>query len=197
MAYNAAIPQPTDQLSQSQADILGNFQALNTVVLSNNGSVTFPNQAVAPTLPANQDGLYAIVPTAIAPFPTSALSELFVSKNIFGGGTSQIPLTLSILSTATPLSGASGWTYLPSGIIMQWGSGTVTVPQILTAVNFPVKFPNQCLNVQVTPTNTNNGVTTPVIYINTLGYTQTTFSVACYPGAAAGTPGFTYLAIGY
>lgn len=143
MAYNSNIPQPTDQLSVSQGDLLANFQALATILNPNTGSATFINQVAAPTFPANQLGLYALTPAL------TSVSELFVSKNS-AAGKKEIPLTASILSTSTPGNGGAGWTYLPSGIILQWGGYNTSSG---SAVNFPIPFPTQPLNVVVTPIN--------------------------------------------
>lgn len=42
MAYDANIPQPNDLLSQSQIQILGNFQGIGTLLSPDTGAVTFP-----------------------------------------------------------------------------------------------------------------------------------------------------------
>ena len=182
MAYNASIPQPTDQLSQSQSDILGNFQALANVVGANSGSVTFPNQVVAPTFPANQDGLYSLTP-AISPFP-----ELYVNKNNQNGTTSQIPFTASTLSTtsAAPAQFSNGWSYLPSGIIIKWGSvayvaGTVTFD---TTVAF-----SQVLTIQTTILSASGAIGAATV--KTVSNTQFTYS------ANSGGDRVLYFAIGY
>jgi hypothetical protein len=57
MAYQQNIPQPTDIKSKSQADILGNFQAL---VSFGNGYADLPVQIVAPSFAAGNDGVYTL-----------------------------------------------------------------------------------------------------------------------------------------
>lgn len=114
MAFNANIPQPTDQLSVSQGDLLANFQALATLLNPNTGSVSFVNQVMPPTFLAGQNGLYALTNAF------TSKSELYVNKNNLVG-TVGIPATASILGTTAPVNSLSGWTYLPSGILMKWG----------------------------------------------------------------------------
>lgn len=192
MAYNSNIPQPTDQLSVSQGDLLNNFQAIATIINPNTGSITFVDQVSAPTFPANQDGLYAITNGI------TAVSELYISKNIGSGGTRQIPLTASILSTSantniSPGQNSKGWSYLPSGIIIQWGTVTVT-PNATFSDTFPLTFPIQVIQVMISPQNTNNAVTMSNVYKTT----QTTTGFSGYAGAiAGGTASVSWFAIGY
>ena len=52
----------------------------------------------------------------------------------------------------------NGYTYLPGGIIMQWGlSAAKSQNQSPFAITFPIAFPNACLNVTSTVKNTNSG----------------------------------------
>lgn len=115
MAYNAQIPQPTDQLKVSQGDILGNFQELSTWVninhedfaSGNSGKHKFlqmPEQGAAPTTAANEAGFYAAVGA------TSAVSELVFRRE--SNGTS-IPFTEG-------LNAVAGYSRLPSGALVKW-----------------------------------------------------------------------------
>lgn len=140
MTYNAAIPQSTDLISNSQAQILANFSQLNTQYLadhdgfntgSGNGSgmhdqVTFLANQAAPSLTRNAvpgvSGLYANT--------VSAKSQLF-----FQNADGSIQLS-GPLSAATP-----GYVTLPGGIIMQWKNvgittttGTFTFPVAMTTL---------------------------------------------------------------
>ncbi len=129
MAWNQNIPQPTDQLAASQADILNNFQALQTLIDVNHVDfasgdqgkhkfVTFPVQAPAPAFAAGEEGLYNFL------YATTAKNELFVHKQT-GATTVDIPLTASILSTSSaPALNTGGWTYLPSGLLLKFGNGS-------------------------------------------------------------------------
>lgn len=125
MAFNSNIPQPTDQMSQSQQDILDNFTEINTFVtvdhVAFNGvnqgqhaKVTLPVLA-APAFPnpATDGGFYN------AAYATSTKNEVFVHKHNSAADV-DIPMTASILGS-NPAPGTSGWTYLPSGILLKWG----------------------------------------------------------------------------
>lgn len=62
-----------------------------------------------------------------------------------GASTTGIQLT----GPGTPTVSSNGYTFLPGGILMEWGNFTAT--NISTkAVTFPLAFPNNVFNVQVT-----------------------------------------------
>ena len=135
MSFQNNIPLATDTVSKSQADILGNFAAIKTLVDVNHDTfgsategkhkyVSFPVQAAAPAFAAGEDGIYNKA------YATTGKNESYIHSQTFAG-TSDIPFTASILSQATPALNTNGWTYLPSGIIMRWesvaGNGLSTV----------------------------------------------------------------------
>ena len=62
--------------------------------------------------------------------------ELYINKNA-----SQTPFTASLKS-------ANGWTYLPSGILMQWGYQTVSTSG--NTITFVKPFTTSCFSVQLT-----------------------------------------------
>src|ERR1700679_3027455 len=122
MAYNANIPQAGDLISQSQGDILANFQAIQTLVDVNHVDfasgdqgkhkfVTFPTQNPAPTFSPTEMGLYNFVNT------TTNKNELYVNK-ILGATQVQVPMTASSLSGGNTTNNGDFWTYLPSGILI-------------------------------------------------------------------------------
>lgn len=109
MAFNPNIPQPNDALSQSQADILANFQAI--APLFNQGIQQFvklPEQPSAPPTNANEIALYSK--------DVSGATQLFMRRESNG---TEINFTSS-------LQASSGWARLPSGILLKWGSSTPT-----------------------------------------------------------------------
>ncbi len=206
MPYQANIPQPSDALSSSQPDLLGNFQALKVLIDINHGTfgaadegkhkfVTFPVQSSAPVFLATENGLYNLVPTAS---PQTAIQELFIRKQS-AAGVKDIPFTASILSTATPGALTSGWTYLPSGLILKWdsnvnatGQTTITFP---AAANIPVF--TVCLNVQATIAD--GGVGDQDSSVRVTAVDPTTFKVFGSPRTTTGNKlvVFGYIAIGY
>lgn len=158
MSYQNDIPQATDRLKDSQSDILDNFAEIETFVTVNHvdfGSadqgkhkwVTFPVQGSAPAFSTGEEGLYNLPYNNTA----STVNELFIHKQL-STGTADIPFTASILSqNATPTSLAAGWSYLPSGLLIKWGSasGTGTTTVNVDGGSFP-SF-NTIFNVLLTP----------------------------------------------
>ena len=136
MAYDNTIPKPTDKLKISQADLLANFAALQTLIdvnhddfaSANQGKhkwINFLVQAAAPAILAD-NGLYN------KNYATTAKNESYIHGQKFAG-TSDVPFSASVLSnTASPAAhGSDGWTYLPSGILVRWkyinGTGLTTI----------------------------------------------------------------------
>ena len=134
MAYNPLIPNPTDLLSQSQADIKNNFIAIGAMLDPNTGEVKLPlilDVTADPATTATQVGLYSKLGL------TSGAPELFFRRNNSG----------PIIDMTESSQIANGWTFLPSGLLMQWGTqATAGGPQMY---NFPRAFPTACLQVVV------------------------------------------------
>jgi hypothetical protein len=146
MPYKANIPLANDKLSSSQADLNGNFQAINTFIAVDHEAfgaaaegkhkrVFFTQQAADPATGATEAALYT-KDSATVPGTASLYYRPPNSGNA-------IEFTYAL--KANP-----GWTWLPSGIMMQWGTG---VAGNATAIVFPTAFPNACLNVMLTPVN--------------------------------------------
>ena len=149
MAYQANKPLPTDQLSVSQADLNNNFQSIASWAVIDHGTFDTPQAGrhyfnvinALPALPsATQIALYA-------KNNTGGLPDLYMGRLVGG-----------VLSESGPLFGTSGgasnWTKLPGGLIMQWGTGTIPYGQMsvwvdLSLAGFTV-FPTALLNVQLT-----------------------------------------------
>lgn len=130
MAYSNTIPQATDQLSQSQLQLLNNFMAIQTYLAVNHVTfntadmgkhvfVEFPLQTMAPTFVAGETGLWN------QNFATSTQNETYIRTNFAGGGVDAVPMTASIFGTvAAPATNTNGWTYIPSGFLLKWGFGS-------------------------------------------------------------------------
>lgn len=209
MAYNANIPQATDLLSTSQGQILGNFTQLNTAWLINHVDfnagdagkhkwVTFPQQGATP--PAGSGFLASEIGAYNAVNGTTAINELYLNRRSFAGAV-QTPITASIMSTSTPAQYADGWTYLPSGLLLKWGVGTVPANTGVLMLNFVAGSPafNQVLNGQVTVFFGSGSDGNRAIQL----YALTTTQIWVYAtnritlGAATANTSFQYLVIGY
>lgn len=180
-SYNPNIPQPTDQISVSQGQILLNFQSLQSwldvnhvdyasVNAGKHSFVQFPVQSPVPTTGASEVGLYCQTSTY------SGAPELVFSHQ---SGTGIYEFTSAGLAT-------TGWARLPSGVLYKWGTATA-VGAGNTTVTFPVaaNIPVFAAGYIALITPTSN-ITTYIVSQNT-----TTLVVNC---SAAGN--FNYLAIG-
>lgn len=190
MAYNSAKPAANDLLSQSQSDIQQNFLEIQTLIDINHITFGSANQGkhlylqlpehAAPATAVNEAGFYANVGA------TSTISELFFRRENNGAS---IPMTERVSASAT-----NGWTYLPSGIILQWGTATMNGGVSNLVVNLPRAFPTSIYSVTATPNNTPGGSFTDIIMaIQATSTTQITAKRKTNFGSACS---FNFLAIG-
>lgn len=194
MAYLGNIPQPTDQLSYSQPQILANFTAIGTMLDPDHGYINLPAQAADPALSVTGLGLYS-KNVAAAPIPAIAMPpvgepDLYISRNTTPGNSIQVPITLC--SPNNP-----GFAYLPSGMIMKWGTATATAnanfSTAYAAGNYIPIF-NTVLTMQLTLRNNiaNNAT------INVMSALSDALQLTVYLNNPAGANlDFYYLVIGY
>ena len=210
MAYISNIPQPTDLFSQSQPQILGNFGALQTLIdvnhvdfadatnMGKHNFVSFYPQSVVPTLNNTTDVIaYGKV------YSVTNQNELWISK-VNQVTVTNIPASASILSTtSSPSTNTAGWTYLPSGILMKWGSATITSTNIApdqivlfpTSANIPVF--GTVFSMQLTVTT--SGTTDNDKFVLLAGFGATSLVAIAALRDSSGTyttATFQYLAIG-
>lgn len=184
MAYNNAIPQPNDDISVSQAQILANFSAISTAFNLNHVNfnateqgkhafVEMPNQnAVPPVTIANETGLYCNTSTL------TAQPELFFIKQ--NGTTAPPPLNNANGYEITSSNYTSpGWTRLPSGILIKWGTfSTASGTPYLFDVAGTIPAFAVCYNVQLTGTSALLQ-TFSVSAVTNLQFTVTSGSTPC------------------
>lgn len=163
MAYNQNIPQPTDQISVSQGQILGNFQAINSWVGVNHVGFNVGDSGKHTWVTLQQQ-------TAPSPFLSpevgisnynlalTSTSQLWFSYFDNTATKREYPVTASILSTnPTPAYASVGWAYLPSGIFMKWGM--ISINAVAGAATLPLSYGTastgpiftSIINVQITP----------------------------------------------
>lgn len=169
--YNGTIPQGNDPLDISQPEILNNFGAIMTLidndhadfalgsgVAGQHNRVSFIAQSaspptgttVSPSFLAGQVGVYTFFNA------TTSQNELYVNK-LNQATTVQIPVTASVLSiTSAPGNNVFGWTYLPSGLLLKWGTQTGISGIQNIIVNGGGLGPNfsGVMQIQITTTNT-------------------------------------------
>ena len=135
--FNPNIPQPTDLLSQSQQDILANFQAIAPLFQGGvNQYVKLAQQTSQPTTSASQVALY------------SALDGSGNIQLFYGPKNTGTPVNL----TGSIQSGA-GYAYLPSGLILRWAPVGVTATSQTYVIPIGGGFPtfNNIFQVFLTP----------------------------------------------
>jgi len=132
MPYNPNIPMPSNKLRVSQNDILLNFQsigtgfALNHVDLSLSGAgkhklLTMPRQ----TFPQVVAGTDLLMYTGLNADTT--LSEIYVKRSTDAGN--GVAITAGATDNAT-----FGWSTLPSGAKLKWGTFSFTGAVLQTVV---------------------------------------------------------------
>lgn len=141
MAYNPDIPQASDDPSQSQSQLLANFQELNTFLTVNHVSLNdgdegkhkflqMPTQSSAPTTGAAEGGLYAK--------DVSGTPELFYRKESDG---SELQLTTAYTAAS------SGQITFAGGLTMKWGVSSFSGSGTSVNVTYATPFASTGYNV--------------------------------------------------
>ncbi len=209
MVYNRNIPQPTDLISNSQPQLLGNFQ---TIDAGSNPSmqgvgIGFDRNHVSMTAGAN-GGLHNRIDffqniatpaisgfvAALYPLDVSGASELTYARS---GATTQITSGSNAIwkggsgnGVVTATIASSGTMTLPNGLVMKWGRSASGAQN--QTIGFSPAFPNACFNVQVTVTAVGT-TATPSSVQYPIGFQPDQF-VFRYNGSSIN--GFFWFAIG-
>lgn len=137
-AYNATIPQATDIPAQSQPQLLANFDAINLIVDINHYTfnaganagkhkfLQLPVQVAAPAIAATELGLYTLLNA------DTTLNEMYIRRS----SGSQIPFTAFSIDAPASIF-ATGYTWLPSGMLLKFGTVTTTAVPV---GGFPFTF---------------------------------------------------------
>src|SRR5574338_379470 len=137
MTFQSNVPQASDKLTKSQQDLLGNFQAIGSLIPVNHidfgasGAgkhkfVEMPNQGSNPAGAANEFTIFSKL--------ASSVSQLFYKRDN--------EATAYQLTGRNPTGTTNGTTFLPGGFILIWGRNAAVVNN--TATNFHTAFPNNC-----------------------------------------------------
>lgn len=147
MTFQSNIPQPSDIISDSQADLLNNFQAIGTAFPVNHENFNTAN--------AGKHSIVEMV-TQTAD-PAGALGEMTLfSRNTTLAPTGPLNLwykreneaTAYQLTGPNPVRAATGYTFLPGNMLMQWR--LVASPNDGQAVTFPIAFSAIPYSLQLT-----------------------------------------------
>lgn len=202
MGYQPNIPQATDQISVSQGDLLGNFQQLDNAFNLNHAAlelasgaagkhifVEMPNQSASvPVTIANEVGLYCNTDA------NSGQPEMFFLKQ--SGSTAPAALTVAggYSLTGSNYIANGGYSRLPSGILLLWGTGTGTYAGIPITITFPAiatpGFPGfaSIYNIQVTNISASNTYSLGVPSLTTTNFSVSLSNLSSFS--------ISYLAIG-
>lgn len=151
MSYTANAPASNQSYAQSQPLIQDNFLALASF---GNGYCALPVQSSAPAFSTSTDYIYMLA------YATTSTNELFVHKQTTAG-LSEVPFTASKMSNNAAASCDNGWTYLPSGLLIKWGTVAAAANPVSITPTATSGGPNfsRVFTVYVTPqdtsTNTN------------------------------------------
>lgn len=199
MTFNPLIPQPTDNLSTSQGQILTNFTTLNTIF-------NIDHYAFNDSITANR-GLHRKIDfpaTTTVSAPTGSAS-VFYSKSVSGvsspyfdnaAGTSVLWRSSGLTGLTTETLGNPGALNLPNGFQMKWGQGSFSGTATTAPISYSANFPTSTDSVQVTRAGGNTGANPEDIFLTTLasssGFTAKRSSVAPSSGL-----NFYWFAIGH
>lgn len=225
-AYTRDVPQAAQTIASSQNQILQNFQQIQDwtnvdhVQISGAGGnegkhakVSLIQQtyvaggnftpAINLATGIGTVGIYAAQDTANA--GPSRMWAVIPRKTAAAWEIANIPFTQSSILFNQPANNSSGYTWLPSGILIQYGSMSVDlsgqprdVAVTAPAANFPIPFPNACFRIIVSPFVVSGAGARAAIcsaVVTSLAQFTATASYT-FVGGTSGTTNFSYIAIG-
>lgn len=189
MAYNPNIPQPTDIPANSQSQILANFGGISTLIQVNHVNFDDPDQG---------KHKWVSMPQQVADPATTASETAIYSATDADSGNLELkfrrPTNGSVIPMTAKGGTTSGWTMLPSGILIKWNTGVGTGAFTVNANAFGKAF-TQIYAVQVCNADT----TYNTAYVYGSVATATTINIICMLRSSTNTPiaaNYSWLAIG-
>jgi|FreactcultuFSWF8_1027224.scaffolds.fasta_scaffold00462_4 hypothetical protein len=190
--YVPGYPPNGSSLGQTKATIRdnldGTFDTLAIDHINNNGQ---PGSN-----PAGYHKVIHIVPQGSNPGAVTGYGQLF-SKTVNSVTTDEAlfwetgaGLIQQLTVNLTPAAVTNGYTFLPGGLIMQWGTAISFTSG--NTVSFTIVFPTACLNVQATIKDTGSRQFVYTSSYSTAGFIATLLN----SNGSAETGTFTWLAIG-
>lgn len=167
MVFNPNIPAATDDPSQSQSQMLTNFNLANTYFGVNHVAFnaasdqgkhnfsTYVDQGGDPATAVNEIALYSK--------DVGGNSTLFLRKENNGA--------VVQMSNLNPVSAANGYTFLPGALLLQWGTATL-IALGDTTVNFPITFSAQAYSVIINLINLPAATIIPTLNTGTISATS-------------------------
>ena len=199
MALNL-IPLAGQSLDETRDPIHDNFAFINTGFLANHvelntgadsgkhKAVIMVNQTNAPTAPFTLGGESAIysAPSLVAP----NAAAIFIKNGASATTVNGIELTYALKAT-------NGWTQLPSGLFLFWGTDTISAANPGTLVTYARAggFPTATLNITVSILSAEAGNKSRTITIH--DFNSTSFHAYAMSSGNITTSEIFYSAIGY
>lgn len=151
------VPEPTQTLGVTQPLIKANFQTIDTAFtqdhvpynLGGGGQQGKHKKITMPSGFAGQPFSFSAGEIGIQNLnqaPTN-INDLWLSRgNVAAAYPTIFPMTGWSRVTVDP-----GWSYLPSGVIIQWGNSSANAFPATTTVTFGLAFPNQNISILISP----------------------------------------------
>lgn len=188
-----ATPQPADILSVSQSDLLDNFNYFE-VALTKDHQLSYNTNASTTAAEGLHRKVSLIVSGSANPaIPAGANGLLYhYANNLYWkASTSATGVQMTNVASGTPSNATNGWTFLPGGLVLQWGQGTNT------SNPYPVNFPLTFSAIPYSVTITINYPSVRQTFVNSSSITAASFNVYC--AISTGTilnQNFQWMAIG-
>lgn len=209
--YTTNIPFATNNPSTDQPNMQTNTNSINSILLidhygfnDNNGGLH--KQVQMPTLASIPGSLMSGEGTLYT--KTSGESELFFTPDLTGNEyqlTRTITASYSLFAknvnnyngVGTQFTG--GWTFLPGGILLQYGSFDAGVGGVSSgnqSITFPVTFTNVPFNIQTSIIAKVGGTTTGNTVALNFSSSSTTGFIVSITSSTSNYRGFSWVAIG-
>jgi hypothetical protein len=189
-SYNSGLPNPPDD----PADDVAGMQT-NTATISNWVAVDHVGFNSAANAGGKHNQIQFVKNQAVAALPSGTISELF--SNVLSVGGPAVPCWTNAINTyQIPLILTSGFSVSSngyfnfSGLYFQWG--TKTNASSSGTVTFPINFPNNCFNVQLTAYTVSSGSVNRPCSVLTTSVTNFTYGI----NSGSSTDSLFWFAIG-
>src|SRR5574338_194723 len=210
MSFNPNIPQPTDDLSDSQGDLLQNNLALDASFSRNhlpfsdltasNGKHTFMEMVNRGSIPAPVPGLAAGSGTIYTKsVGTPSESQIFYTPDASGAEfqlTKALSASIALFGTNTSygtppvpfVTQTGGYTFLPGGLLLQYGLiGDIAMANSGSAViSFPIAFTSVPFSVMTSWRTVGSATQASTVGVSGLGVTNTAFTAVWTGGTGFG-----------
>lgn len=182
-------PQAGNILSNSQVDLRNNFNYLD-VALARDHNIAYADAAADVTQGYHVKVSYKAQGSVDPGLPTSAdsFSYSFGGNQYWKNATTASGVQMTNTNVGSPVNATNGYTFLPGGLMIQWGQGTSSAN-----INFPLAFSSAPFSVTANVLSAGN---TLAVQINTVSSTQFSYNVFKNSGGTMAGIIFSWMAIG-